>query len=528
MSVIDKINIKGTNYDIHDRNALTIIDKGVPNGVAELDENGKLPSSQLPEDVNTIYEFENKEAFPIVGEAGNIYIAEDTNLMWRWDGNEYVTISSPVELGETSDTAYRGDRGKIAYDHANTSGNPHGTTKTDLGLGNVTDNKSLAVDELQNLTPTEKETARINIGAGTLADVRVNGVSVVDANDIAQIKSYKEITQAEYDALPDSKLSDNIMYCITDSENGGVVLNEITQAEYDALPSSLKNSSNTIYFITDGGGSGGSGITDVIVNGESVVEGGVATITTTDENVKRTSQDNKNHDRSVLLGSSSEGVGGVYTTSYLEFNPHNGNNPELMVHNKPDATYNKRTIVKSDLVSVLSANPSDSGSNNFGYIVMNSGANTAMAIRDNDIEIRTYQAGTTSVNQTWDGTHTSLKDALAAAKEGNILIVNIKNTNLDGNLFSITPKFKTTKFTSATQTTSTEPTIYADRTYTEVKNALNSGRVVILQNAGHIWVLTENVFNYITFKRTDDNIYISNGEIVMDEFFVTFYDPESV
>ena len=48
---------------------------------------------------------------------------------------------SGLELGETSSTAYRGDRGKIAYDHSQTTGNPHGTTKNDIGLGNV-DNTS--------------------------------------------------------------------------------------------------------------------------------------------------------------------------------------------------------------------------------------------------------------------------------------------------------------------------------------------------------------------------------------------------
>lgn len=36
-------------------------------------------------------------------------------------------------LGETSTTAYRGDRGKEAYDHSNVTGNPHGTTYQDVG-----------------------------------------------------------------------------------------------------------------------------------------------------------------------------------------------------------------------------------------------------------------------------------------------------------------------------------------------------------------------------------------------------------
>lgn len=47
-----------------------------------------------------------------------------------------------LQLGETSTTAYRGDRGKTAYNHAQlTTGNPHNVSKSDVGLGNV-DNTS--------------------------------------------------------------------------------------------------------------------------------------------------------------------------------------------------------------------------------------------------------------------------------------------------------------------------------------------------------------------------------------------------
>ena len=50
---------------------------------------------------------------------------------------------SSLALGETSSTAYRGDRGKTAYDHSQTTGNPHGTTKNDIGLGNVNNTSDL-------------------------------------------------------------------------------------------------------------------------------------------------------------------------------------------------------------------------------------------------------------------------------------------------------------------------------------------------------------------------------------------------
>ena len=49
-----------------------------------------------------------------------------------------------------------------------------------------------------------------------VTDVEVNGQSVLD-NKVAKVVSYKEVTEAEYNALPASKLSDGILYAIKDS-----------------------------------------------------------------------------------------------------------------------------------------------------------------------------------------------------------------------------------------------------------------------------------------------------------------------
>lgn len=92
--------------------------KGANNGLAELDGTGKVPSSQLPSYVDDVLEYNNKSAFPATGESGKIYVAKDTNLTYRWSGTVYVEISESLALGETSSTAYRGDRGKTAYEHA--------------------------------------------------------------------------------------------------------------------------------------------------------------------------------------------------------------------------------------------------------------------------------------------------------------------------------------------------------------------------------------------------------------------------
>lgn len=40
--------------------------------------------------------------------------------------------STALTIGETSSTAYRGDRGKTAYDHSQSTGNPHGTAISDI------------------------------------------------------------------------------------------------------------------------------------------------------------------------------------------------------------------------------------------------------------------------------------------------------------------------------------------------------------------------------------------------------------
>lgn len=123
---------------------LTSSQKGQPNGVAELDDSGKVPSSQLPSYVDDVLEFDSQSAFPGTGETGKIYVAKDSNKTYRWSGSGYIEISASLALGETSSTAYRGDRGKAAYDHSQlTSGNPHNVTKTDVGLGNVTNERQM-------------------------------------------------------------------------------------------------------------------------------------------------------------------------------------------------------------------------------------------------------------------------------------------------------------------------------------------------------------------------------------------------
>ena len=138
-------------------------EKGASGGVAELDQTGKVPSSQLPSYVDDVVEYDSLSEFPATGEAGKIYVAKDTNKTYRWGGSDYVEISESLALGETSTTAYRGDRGKTAYDDSQTN-------KTNIGT-------------MSSLTTTEKGTlvGAINeVNSGKVDKVTGKGLSTED------------------------------------------------------------------------------------------------------------------------------------------------------------------------------------------------------------------------------------------------------------------------------------------------------------------------------------------------------------
>ena len=86
---------------------------------------GLVPANQLPGYVDDVLEYADLASFPLHGEASKLYIAIDTNLVYRWGGSTYAVTSSSLALGDTSTTAYYGDKGKAAYDHSQATGNPH-------------------------------------------------------------------------------------------------------------------------------------------------------------------------------------------------------------------------------------------------------------------------------------------------------------------------------------------------------------------------------------------------------------------
>lgn len=158
--VIDQLPVNTPNgvagLDKDGKVSATQLPVNAPNGIAGLGDDGKIAAAQLPSYVDDVVEgYYHEGAFysdpahreQITPESGKVYMDAETNITYRWSGHSYAPIGSDLALGETQSTAYRGDRGKIAYDHSMTKeGNPHGTKAADIGY---TDNKGLGATNLQ-------------------------------------------------------------------------------------------------------------------------------------------------------------------------------------------------------------------------------------------------------------------------------------------------------------------------------------------------------------------------------------------
>ena len=131
---------------------------------------GKIPSSYLPAYVDDVVEGylsdgkmykESAHTTEITGETGKIYVDLSTNKTYRWSGSAFVEISSSLALGVTSSTAYRGDYGKIAYDHSQT---PHDYAAS----GHNHDTVYAAIDHTHTLSALGAAASSHTHGAGDI------------------------------------------------------------------------------------------------------------------------------------------------------------------------------------------------------------------------------------------------------------------------------------------------------------------------------------------------------------------------
>ena len=126
----------------------------------------------------------------IAGVSGMIYVDLSTNKIYRAESGGFVEISSGTTLGETSDTAYAGDKGKAnadAIDAINDdlkSAIPH-TADISLSPSNWTNNsQAVAVDDM-----TDRSIVFSAPSADVLKDYKKYGVKLQEQKESALIYS---------------------------------------------------------------------------------------------------------------------------------------------------------------------------------------------------------------------------------------------------------------------------------------------------------------------------------------------------
>ena len=207
---------------------------GAANGVAGLDANGLVPSSQLPSYVDDVLEVETYADLPVEGEMGKIYvvIADETSngdtSTYRWTGTVYAMVSNTLSASDVKalyeanpDTNEYSDAEKVLVDvsqvlettattlpaainelasvkvdkivgsslvpdtkvslydsHIIDTANPHAVTKAQVGLSNA-DNTSDLNKPISTATQTALNTTVKLTGNQTIAGVKTFSSDIV-------------------------------------------------------------------------------------------------------------------------------------------------------------------------------------------------------------------------------------------------------------------------------------------------------------------------------------------------------------
>lgn len=85
---------------------------------ADLDDDNKVLVSQLPDlDVyKDVLMYEVRGNFPSTGNTKKLYVDKAGAKIYRWTGSTYVELSPQLKIGEVTDTAFDGKRGKALED----------------------------------------------------------------------------------------------------------------------------------------------------------------------------------------------------------------------------------------------------------------------------------------------------------------------------------------------------------------------------------------------------------------------------
>lgn len=174
----------GDTSELNNKVQEFIDSKGAPNGLASLNESGIIPSAQLPSYVDDVIEVDTFSNLPGTGESGKIYIVQDTNLTYRWSGTGYVEISKSLALGETSSTAYPGDKGKATTDKLN-------RIPDKLITDTVNVNQS-TTEAVLNFTTYRQEAQQVGRNTLTITSATTSQAGLMSSSDKTKLDGLKD------------------------------------------------------------------------------------------------------------------------------------------------------------------------------------------------------------------------------------------------------------------------------------------------------------------------------------------------
>lgn len=174
----------GDTSELNSKVQQFINSKGAPNGLASLNESGIIPSAQLPSYVDDVIEVDTFSNLPGTGESGKIYIVQDTNLTYRWSGTNYVEISKSLALGETSSTAYPGDKGKATTDKLN-------RIPDKLITDTVNVNQS-TTEAVLNFTTYRQEAQQVGRNTLTITSATISQAGLMSSSDKTKLDGLKD------------------------------------------------------------------------------------------------------------------------------------------------------------------------------------------------------------------------------------------------------------------------------------------------------------------------------------------------
>ncbi len=224
--------------------------KGVANGLASLDGNGQVPSSQLPSYVDDVVEgylyngkFYKEEAHTTVinGEGSKIYVDLSDMNTYRWSGTAFVLISKSITIGGQPGQAFDGALGaQLTADvnrletgmtslenivngkadtsaltsHTNNKSNPHGVTAGQVGAYTKSEvdtklNGKANTSDLNKKLDKEVDGAFIELEAGSAKLAAATNSYIIFSDDpICDIRAdaiFKlDAEQTEFEILDES------------------------------------------------------------------------------------------------------------------------------------------------------------------------------------------------------------------------------------------------------------------------------------------------------------------------------------